>query len=324
MYFKLNNDFVYLVDTKFKNKIKCTKDVLKIIFFCEKPRFKKELFELFGKKIVDSLIKNNIILRNEPFKDVKFWEFYNWKLPFFYYNASKNLRFKDENKSIALKELELAKIKNDISIYKKVNGETFELNVIKKESRNIHDLLTKRRTVRRFPKIANKEDLDIIIYEGLSELRNIRSFLNKNKDIPLAYSNSLFTAFEIYVINLKTSLPKGVLFYDVKENKYVLVNKKISEDRIISVLQGQKGLKTASFFIIISFKPLRFMNRYRHERAYRDLLMTSGELTQNLINVATAIGVKSFMTPALKELELESLLNLDVDEEVIYLSAYGK
>lgn len=300
-------------------------DIWNIIYETRQARPKDELEKKYSKQVINQLVSNTILVKSEKWKGIKQWEEYNWKIPFFYYISSKNLTFKDEEKNLIKKENELSQnTKEGITNYKETHGEEYKLHEVKIIKSSVHDILLKRRTIRKFPKKANKEDLHTICEYGLKKLRKNRRFVHENSSNPLAYSTSLFSAFEIYIINLHLNFPKGIFHYNPKKKTYTLINTKDFQQSIPNLIQGQKGISTSSFCIIIIARTDRFMKIYRHERAYRDLLATCGELAQNLINAATGISVKAFMTPATNDTQVENLLKLERNEEVLYFLGFGK
>lgn len=88
---------------------------------------------------------------------------------------------------------------------------------------------------------------------------------------------------------------------------------------------GQNVFENASLSLFYSVNFLRYQWRYRHERALRNLYIESGRLMQKTIVIAEYLDAGSFITPALKDHKLASLLNLDtVDEVVLYSQTIGK
>ena len=58
-------------------------------------------------------------------------------------------------------------------------------------------------------------------------------------------------------------------------------------------------LAPVSFIITTDFK--RYMMRYKHSRAYRNLLINVAELGNKYILAATSLYLSTWLTPALKE-----------------------
>ena len=66
------------------------------------------------------------------------------------------------------------------------------------------------------------------------------------------------------------------------------------------------------------------MYRYNHPRAYRTLLINTGELAQKYITLSSAYQLTCFMTPAFEDQIADDLLGINGYEEApSYLVAIG-
>ena len=66
------------------------------------------------------------------------------------------------------------------------------------------------------------------------------------------------------------------------------------------------------------------MARYKHERAYRNMLVNVAEFAHQYIFYSTALDYSTFLTPAIKDELASNLLNIDGFEEIpLYTVAIG-
>jgi hypothetical protein len=64
--------------------------------------------------------------------------------------------------------------------------------------------------------------------------------------------------------------------------------------------------------------------RYRHNRAYRNLLVNAGELAQKYLILATTYRLSQFITPAFNDVSAEKFTELDgIKEGPIYALYFG-
>ncbi|HDV6056170.1 TPA: nitroreductase family protein, partial [Staphylococcus pseudintermedius] len=87
---------------------------------------------------------------------------------------------------------------------------------------------------------------------------------------------------------------------------------------------GQPEIENANCIIFISANYHKYMWRYNHERAYRNLLIDVAQLAQSFLLAATNLQKKTFLTPALRDSELVKLFDLEeYIEDIRYLVAIG-
>lgn len=292
--------------------------------------------ELDSIDFVKQMIKYEILIENESvdYNNKKLWKEMDWEPSLLHYVDSRDMLFADigNNGDYERKQEDYTnylKISEPPEIYKKYLSNNYISlpNVLKKTHMSITDVLLNRKTSRNFKDIKlSMENLSYILFYGTYSARNIRKQLKENleKD-PALYSNSVFTSNEIYIAILNVDgIEKGIYHYDMESHGLheLSLNKDLSN--IDYYCYGQPEMKNAAAVFFISANYEKYMWRYRHERAYRNLLIDVSQLAQSLILATTSNNQKTFLTPALRDTELVNLFELDpLKEDIRYLVAVG-
>jgi SagB-type dehydrogenase family enzyme len=87
--------------------------------------------------------------------------------------------------------------------------------------------------------------------------------------------------------------------------------------RTSSAVGGQPWLSEAPVLILYTAVIERLQWRYRSPRAYRDLLIGLGHLSQTVLLLATAMGLGAVFATAVCDEELELLLGIDGTSEIL-------
>ena len=146
------------------------------------------------------------------------------------------------------------------------------------------------------------------------------------KKNPKILLKSLYSPFEIYlIVNNVTGLGKGIYHLDFSDYSLDILRLGNYGKQIAHIAQGQMFIADAPVVFLISSVFKRYMFRYRQARTYRDLFTSTAELAQLIIIYSSYFDIKAFETPALRDIQLQTLLNLNEwEEEILYLLALGK
>jgi SagB-type dehydrogenase family enzyme len=184
-----------------------------------------------------------------------------------------------------------------------------------------------RRTSRAFSgEAVSLAELSVLLKEGCAEMLSVReSSMEVMKSDPAALTRSLFTPFEVYIVAINVDgLEKGVYHYNPRDHMIERLRSGDFSDEILDVSRRQFVDRSSAVLVFTSVFE-RYMWRYRHPRAYMNMLMTLGRLAQVFILSATGLGLKNFLTPALKETECDHLLGIDGwSEGSLYMVAVGR
>ncbi len=192
---------------------------------------------------------------------------------------------------------------------------------------SLEKVMLDRRTCRSFAGApVSVEDLSNILNIGCKQALRIRRYAEeKFNENPHLLTYSLFTPFEVYLVVLNVEgLEKGVYHYNMKNNELEIIKNGDYTNQIYDISRKQ-FVDKSSFVVLISAVYTRYMWRYRHPRAYINLLTDAGRLAHKFILSATSLNLKNFLTPAIKESSCDKLLGLDGWKEgSLYLVAIGK
>jgi SagB-type dehydrogenase family enzyme len=130
---------------------------------------------------------------------------------------------------------------------------------------------------------------------------------------------------ECYVMAFDvTGLRPGLYHYSVKENALVFLKVDASRDHAHRFTWGQAWFSdVAAAFILTAVFP-RTQWKYRSPRAYRVVLIDAAHACQNLLLVATSLGLGAISVAALDEPAIERYLGLDgITEGALYMAGIG-
>lgn len=123
---------------------------------------------------------------------------------------------------------------------------------------------------------------------------------------------SSFCCLETFVIAAEvTELERGIYFYDVARHELILQRRGDFRNQVSDICIGQPWPRDATFSLMIVCDWLGYQLRYQHPRAYRNLLINTGELAQRYLIGATAFHLGNFITPALRDSLACDLFNLN-------------
>ena len=126
---------------------------------------------------------------------------------------------------------------------------------------------------------------------------------------------------EIYIIALKTDLPKGVYHYNVMD--HVLEELVQFGTFDFHKYFHQEWGKKAAFIVVMTAIFERNTVKYK-DRGYRHVLSETGHVGQNFYLNSTALNISCSSIGGYKEEELNTLLDIDGKKEtVIYAMAFG-
>ena len=305
-------------------------EILHLIYAAERPVTAEQLMDVCRERqipedVVEWMTQEGILTTHT---EESSWQKNNWSIPEQFFYATRNMDYADKEyrPEEKKKHLEKAWAQNRTQIQKTPRGRTIELCTPKSIENDLVSVMKQRRTARRFGQEVKKETFSSILYHSTTTMRNIRKRTEREiqKNV-LALTESLYSAFEIYVVVQNVEdLPHGLYHYNSCEHKLTIVQEADLTPELIDLSQGQKFLDKAGFTVFITAVWKRFMLRYKHSRAYREILISCAALAHNFLLCATALKTKSFMTPALKDSVIRKLLNGTYEEEALYMLSFGR
>jgi SagB-type dehydrogenase family enzyme len=171
-------------------------------------------------------------------------------------------------------------------------------------------VLARRRSTPYFSGIPVTADaLAAVLWNGLHMLRVNRSI--EPSERPLEALQSIGSAFDTYVLSYDmTGLSHGCYFYEPERHMVELRKSGQHQAKFEELLIGQPSPRRASAAILLVIDFSRYQWRYRHERALRSLYFEAGRLMQHLLVAATAQGMLTHVTPAMKDTAVLEFLGL--------------
>ncbi len=153
------------------------------------------------------------------------------------------------------------------------------------------------------------ESLGGMLYSSNGESRKNRQLTAEDSSGAAVFDRSSYSALETYVVaNEIAGVPQGVYAYSVECHSLDFIASGDFRDQLVSMCIGQGKVRNCAAAMIIGAHWSRYIARYRHARAYRNLLINTAELAHYYILTATALGLSNFITPAFNDDVAESLL----------------
>jgi len=287
--------------------------------------------------IFNDLSEKNIIVDTESnykLDGVKHWVKRNWLDALIFHLRTRDLNYLDDHaENLPEHNAEVARELISVKfpeLYKKIEGIK---NILLPspssipDDQTLQDVLLRRRSFDPWRKkqmtlgelstilaLANKESLEI--RENLKR--------NFNKD-PTLFFRSSFVALETYFfVSNVDGLEPGLYFYNILSHTVTQIKQGVFKKELAKICIGQQRPAGAPVSFIITANFERYMMRYRHSRAYRNLLVNVSELAHKYILLATSLYLSTWLTPALKEHFACDFMELKPYEETpMYVVAAG-
>lgn len=334
-----NKSSVVLQNILTKKKYTFKFPVFDLMLYCGEQRSVDEITEKvqkdFGveikeaKSIVDELLKIGFLTEKDQF-NYDLWFERNWRNALYLHLLTSDNTFVDMGQpdEAIVKTNLLKDYLSDSPLppfYKKYE-KTITLPKPKMEFVSAGNVLLNRRTTRRFDKSPiSLEQLSTILFYASQPAKIVRDYADsKRKDDPIIFVLSSYTPFEIYFsVNNVESLQKGLYHYNMNKHKIHLIKKGEFNKDMKKIAIGQV-VEDASVVFLISSVLERYMWRYRNSGAYRNLLIECSSLAHRIIVATEALGLKQFLTPAIRDSIADGLFGLDgYSETFTYLVAIG-
>lgn len=138
-------------------------------------------------------------------------------------------------------------------------------------------------------------------------------------------SLSSWSAIETYFVAFAVEgLEPGLYHYDLRNHRVALVKPGVTRRELSKCFLGQKISADGACTFLFTAVWQRFMFRYRHPRAFRNLMVNMSELGQRYLLMATALGLSTYMTPQSLYRETQKILGVPHFEEgLVYAVGVG-
>lgn len=158
--------------------------------------------------------------------------------------------------------------------------------------------------------LPDREDSDEFVFEGYRQRRS-------------APSGGGLNCIGGYVYCAKvTGLPAGIYYYNPEHHSLTL-RSHISDIILGDILCGQHFINELPFGIFLTAELDKLWLKYEHSRAYRMALIEAGHVSQCFQLIATALGLKTWLTGAINESPTEKLMLSKKHEHVLFFTGAG-
>ena len=118
-------------------------------------------------------------------------------------------------------------------------------------------------------------------------------------------------------------LEPGIYAYHPAEHALSLI-RSLPDEPLGQLLAGQHFINPLPFGLFITSRFDKLWWKYEHSRAYRMAFVETGHVSQTFLMVATALGLKTWLTGALSDRQVERLLDLeDTPEQPLFFVGCG-
>ncbi|MGG7555121.1 multinuclear nonheme iron-dependent oxidase [Pseudomonas sp. ES3] len=183
------------------------------------------------------------------------------------------------------------------------------------------DSLCNRRTSRTFSdQPLSSEQLSLLLYYtwGATVMQHNRMgdyFLKKTSP-----AGGSLQGTEVYAVLMNVQgFERGLYHYSVRRHGLELLSLEDPRVWISEACGGQTWIEEAAAVFVSTARVERMAWKYEFSRALRVALMDAGHLSQTFSLLATALGLGSFTTAALRDEMFENRLGLDYLEEPVFL-----
>ncbi len=188
------------------------------------------------------------------------------------------------------------------------------------------DVLRGRRTRRRFCKAPlTREQLATILLWTWGKTEERHSPQGGTYVLKTTPSGGARHPVEVYpVVKRVSGVSPGIYHYSVRRHALEYLRPAPSAARLVELFAGQPWVHEAAAVFFMTAVVERSMWKYKHEHAYRVLLLDCGHLGQTFHLVCTRLGLAPFTSSAKADTEIERELGLDgISEISLYAAATG-
>lgn len=188
-------------------------------------------------------------------------------------------------------------------------------------SLSLWQALEKRKTTRDFNgKPITEKQLSTLLFAGFGKIHGDESWADLKNSPYQAYgyrrahpSGGALQPVQGYVIVYNVEgLDPGVYFYSPKNHVLIKSEKQTPNyEDLTYLLCGQFFCKGIAAAIVPTAHFEKAWHKYEHSRAYRDVFLDCGHLSQTILLTATALNLRTWITAWYRDTPLSSALNIN-------------
>lgn len=280
---------------------------------------------------IDRMLENKILLETTddyPIDQIEYWKEHKWLNALIYHLESQNIIcFDDGTQKNDDNKIYAANVSDDENVWKTYTDCQVKalppINLSVFDTISLEEVLLRRNSFSPFrKKIISMSDFSNILGAANRDLCQNRLKLEQS---PKALYQSSFSALETYVFIFSIeNIEPGIYHYQPRTHVLHLLRAGNFKNDVIDLCIGQRRAASGGCLFLLTGNPMRYMMRYKHERAYRNLLINVAEFAHQYVFYSTALEYSTFITPAIKDEYASELLNLTGFEELpLYTVAIG-
>lgn len=186
--------------------------------------------------------------------------------------------------------------------------------------------IKQRKTCRNFnSKSITLEQLNSILHASFGLLHGEwDELLTNNPNLPAMRKTSPASgglhSEEAYIVAYRVEgLENGLYHYRPQDHKLATLKIGNFEQTVIKMNANQFFSEGMAFGIYITSRLEKLWWKYKHSRAYRVALLDLGHVSQTFLLSSTALGLKTWVTSAFADSEIEDFLAVDGHRESVIL-----
>ncbi|MQA07398.1 MAG: hypothetical protein GEU98_02385 [Pseudonocardiaceae bacterium] len=192
---------------------------------------------------------------------------------------------------------------------------------------DFRQVVRKRRTGRDFRSTSiNLQDLSTLLawtFKPQFPAGQARYFTSQSYSRGAPFTAFVITGGDGAPTELESNF--GVYHYAPERHQLGLVRRATDLDRLDALLWRQSYVNHAPTMLVICADWPQFSWKYRFSRAYRFVYAECGAFMHTALLIGTALGLKTFQTPAIDDQRMCDTLNVaDYEVGPIYMAAFGR
>lgn len=185
------------------------------------------------------------------------------------------------------------------------------------ESDSLLTTIFRRRTIREY----NNENIS---FEEISNLIYYSTIKTNHSELRSYPSAGARYPIELYIIIFNNNtLDEGIYHINQKNQKLHLIKKGNYKKELFKFTQNQENVYKSNFVIIFTSVFDRTIEKYG-ERGYRYVFLDAGHLAQNMYLLSSFLNIGCTAIGGFYDNKINNLLDLDTNEESIYIMSFGK
>ena len=105
-------------------------------------------------------------------------------------------------------------------------------------------------------------------------------------------------------------IESGLYTYNCKEHSLSLVHNDLSEKTLVSIMADQFYMEGLAFGVFLVSDLEKVWAKYLHSRAYREIFLDAGHLSQTLQLMATSLSLNTWISGYFRDDDLMSFLKV--------------